>query len=338
MHRRSFHYLTSLGLASTFKRFSWSDHDITKPERLKNGDKIGLIAPGSSIPSDRVEQAIETSKSLDLVPVLGDFVYESNGYLAGTDIQRLADLHRMFEDPGIKAIWCIRGGYGCTRLLPKINYSMIRKNPKILLGYSDITALHLAINHECNLVTFHGPVASSTPTEYTIHALEAVIFNNEPVSIEMANRSADNNKEEIYTIRRGSAEGILTGGNLSLLAALVGTRWCPSYAGKIVFIEDIGEKPYRIDRMLVQLFQGTDLAQASGIILGRFMDCEGKPGEKTFSLKETLHYQFSKLDTPVFYGFSFGHIDNNCTFPLGIKARFSTDDKILHLQEACTLE
>ncbi|NND33396.1 MAG: LD-carboxypeptidase [Saprospiraceae bacterium] len=336
MNRRSFHYLTSMGMAAALTKLTTIMSARLKPVKLSVGDKVGLIAPGSAIPTDRIERAVETSKKLGLVPILGDYVYEVNGYLSGTDTQRLADLHRMFGDQSIKAIWCIRGGYGCTRLLPSIDYRLIRKNPKILLGYSDITALHLAIQKECGLITYHGPVASSRPTDYTMNTLKEVLFKSEPGTIKLAETDSNPNTSSNYVIYNGQAEGALVGGNLSLLAALAGTRWCPSYAGKIVFIEDVGEKPYRIDRMLVQLFQSTDLREASGIILGQFNDCEAKPGENTLSLRETLQHQFSKLKVPVFYGFSFGHVDDNCTLPVGIRVRFNTDDKVLHILESST--
>jgi muramoyltetrapeptide carboxypeptidase len=335
MNRRSFQQLLSIGMFSALGSLQQHKSTLVKPAKLRPGDKVGLIAPGSSIPEERIIKASQTTEMLELVPVLGDFVYESNGYLAGTDEQRLQDLHRMFSDKDIKAVWCIRGGYGCTRLLPLIDYKIIKQNPKIFIGYSDITALHLAMQKECGLVTYHGPVASSQPTSYSIEALKKMIFEGHPHDI-MPAPITDEAGTEIYTIREGQAEGKLTGGNLSLLAALVGTRWCPSYAGKIVFIEDIGEKPYRIDRMLVQLLQSTDLAKAAGVILGQFNDCEGKPGDKTMTLRETLYHQFKNLNMPVFYGFSFGHIDDNCTLPLGIPIRFDTREKKLTTLEKST--
>ena len=274
-----------------------------------------------------------TCRSLGLEPLVSQYAMASNGYLAGTDEQRLEDLHAAFSHPEIKGIWCLRGGYGCTRLLPHLNFELIRQNPKVFIGYSDITALHLSFGMHCNLVTYHGPVASSNATEYTIERFKEVLMKPGPLAI----RSTEEATSLQYVIREGSAEGILTGGNLSLLAAMVGTPWLPSFARKIVCIEDIGEKPYRIDRMLVQLFQSTDLDKAAGIVLGQFKDCEAKPGEKSFSLEETLKNQFKDLSAPVFYGFSFGHIDEQCTLPFGLRVKFNTQEKILHLLESPTL-
>ncbi|MBK8500891.1 MAG: LD-carboxypeptidase [Saprospiraceae bacterium] len=332
MTRRDFHQLLSIGAMGYIANLMEPKIRMIKPKMLKTGDQIALIAPGSSVPPEKIEQAVVTCRSLGLEPVVSQYAMASNGYLAGTDEQRLEDLHSMFLHPDIKGIWCLRGGYGCTRLLPHINFELIRQNPKVFIGYSDITALHLAIGIHCNLVTFHGPVASSNATDYTIERFKEVIMKPGPLAIQ----STEEASALQYVIRDGSAEGSLTGGNLSLLTAMVGTPWLPGFAHKIVCIEDIGEKPYRIDRMLVQLFQATDLDKAAGIILGQFKDCEAKPEEKSFSLEETLRHQFKDISAPVFYGFSFGHIDEQCTLPLGQQAKFNTQDKILHLLESPT--
>lgn len=333
MTRRDFHQVLSIGLMGYVANLRESNLPMMKPKMLKPGDRIALIAPGSSVPPEKVEQAVLTCRSLGLEPVLSQYATALNGYLAGTDEQRLEDLHAMFSDLEIKGIWCLRGGYGCTRLLPHLNFELIRQNPKVFIGYSDITALHLSIGMHCNLVTFHGPVASSNATEYTIKRFKEVLMRQESSDIQ----STEEALSQQYVIREGSAEGVLTGGNLSLLAAMAGTPWLPNFAHKIVCIEDIGEKPYRIDRMLVQLLQSTDLDKAAGIILGQFKDCEAKPGEKSFSLEETLRHQFKDISAPVFYGFSFGHIDEQCTLPFGLRAKFNTQEKVLHLLELPTL-
>ena len=308
---------------------------ILKPPRLKPGDRVGLIAPGSPVPADRIAKAEETTRLLGYQPVLGQYVFEKNGYLAGTDEQRLQDLHDMFQRPDIKAIWCIRGGYGCTRLLSRINYDEIKANPKIFIGFSDITALHLAIHEMTGLVTFHGPVAASAPTEYSIESLRTILTAPQETTIQ-AYKAEAHSYPKPYPIRPGESEGILTGGNLSLLAALAGTPWSPSYENKIVFIEDIGEKPYRIDRMLVQLSQATDLPKAAGIILGIFHDCEAKQGENSLTLEETLRHNFAPLNVPVAFGCSFGHVDHQCTFPLGIRARMDAAKNLITILESAT--
>ncbi len=338
MTRRNFQNLLTAGALA-----GWTNIEVTsrnlpviKPARLNPGDKVGLIAPGSPIPRKRIEQAQQTVLALGYQPVLGKFVFEKHGYLAGTDQQRLEDFHAMFENPAIKAIWCIRGGYGCTRLLPMIDYDLVKNNPKILIGYSDITALHLAIHRSTGLVTFHGPVASSKPTSYTLDGLKRALLANGSTDIYSFSGSHSPYPRP-YTISKGSSTGILMGGNLSLLAALAGTEWSPSYQDKLVFLEDIGEKPYRIDRMLVQLFQATDLSRAAGIVLGVFLDCEADKDENSLTLAETLDDHFRPLEIPSCYGFTFGHIDDQCTLPVGIEATFDAEDKRITLLESATI-
>ena len=336
MNRRSFHGSLSLGLGSLFVP-SFVQDSLIKPPRLQRGNKVGLIAPGSPVPSDRIGKAVELVLSLGYQPVLGRHVEKHHGYLAGTDQERLEDLHHMFSNNEVKAVWCIRGGYGCTRLLPKIDFDLIRQNPKIFIGYSDITDLHVAFMKQVGLVTFHGPVASSEPTSYTIENLKKVWEAEQSFSIHPLRGAAADPYPRPYVLNPGQASGLLVGGNLSLLAALAGTKWSPSYRDKLVFMEDIGEKPYRIDRMLTQLYQATDLAKASGIILGIFHDCEAKSGENSLTLRETVAQQFGSLNIPVYYGASFGHVDDQCTIPQGLKASFSTEDGVLRILESPTL-
>ena len=307
-----------------------------KPARLKKGDTIGLIAPGSPIPDDRFGQAIKNVERLGFKTVYTQNAKAQHGFLAGTDAQRLDDLHQMFADPAVAGIWCLRGGYGCTRLLPHIDYSLIRKNPKVLIGYSDITALLQAINIKTGLVGFHGPAAVSTFTEYTVDHVKSVLINAEcPLKIDISSENLAKEAPEYqsYVIRPGTAEGRLVGGNLSLLASMTGTDFEWSVKNKIVFIEDIGEKPYRIDRMLTQLMQSCRLDKAAAIILGVFVDCEAKPDAASLSLSETLKDRLYGLGIPVIYGLSFGHIANQFTLPIGIKARIDTASRQLTLLE-----
>lgn len=334
MNRRDFKKLVFWGsLAAGSQKLSISE-EMIKPNPLMPGDRIGLIAPGSAIPEAKIAKSIATLKTLGLRYKLGTYARSKNGFLAGTDNERLSDLHEMFSDTGIKGIWCLRGGYGCTRLLPSIDYELVRNNPKIFIGYSDVTALHLAFYRKSNLVTYHGPVASSEPTPYTMKSLREITFGHKTTIMESGRK--EDNLETPYVISAGQAEGILVGGNLSLLAAMTGTEWLPDFQGKIVFIEDIGEKPYRIDRMLVQLFQATDLSLAAGIVFGQFNDCEGDEGENSLTLRQTLEGQCKHLNIPTYYGFSFGHVDNNCTIPIGIRARFDTSSAQLELLEGPT--
>lgn len=332
MTRRFFQQTISAATLSLLSPLQPATPGRIKPQKLQPGDAVSLIAPGSAIPATKIEEAVLTCQKLGLRPLVGPNARAEKGYLAGTDNQRLQDLHDSFSDPEIKAIWCLRGGYGCSRLLPLINYSLVRNQPKVLIGYSDITALHHAFNTQCNLVTFHGPVASSEPADYSIEHLREMVMISGTPTLESTPEATD----QMYVIREGAARGVLTGGNLSLLAAMAGTSYLDSFSNKIVCIEDIGEKPYRIDRMLTQLFQSTDLNKAAGIVLGQFNDCEPDPGDKSLTLRETLELLFDKFDGPVFYGFSLGHIDEQCTIPFGIEARFNTVDKKIELLESPT--
>ena len=305
-----------------------------KPKQLKKGQTIGLIAPGSSITEDKLNKAIETVEKLGLKPAFTKNILAKHGYLAGTDEQRLSDLHQMFSDIKIDGIWCIRGGYGCTRLLSKIDYKLIKRNPKVLIGYSDITALLQAIYKKTGLIGFHGPVAVSEPTDYTLDHFRKTLMTTD--SNLVLNNSAENQTNKAINfqtkiINPGKAKGKLIGGNLSLISALAGTKYQLPVKNRILFLEDIGEKPYRIDRMLTQLRQSCDLNKAAAIVLGIFADCEG--GENSLSLMETLEDRLGDLKIPVIYGMSFGHIDNQMTLPVGIKAALNTENQTITLLE-----
>ncbi len=309
---------------------------LIKPKALKKGDTIGLITPAGPVSADRIEKATTNMEAMGYHVKHSKAIEARYGHLAGMDQERLADLHRQFADPQIDAVWAIRGGYGCTRLLPYIDYALIRKNPKILVGYSDITALHNAIHQKTGLITFHGPVGASTMTDYNLMHLNAVLSAGE--SPHRIYECAENVAKEdpvfsIEVFREGIATGVLAGGNLCLLSSMVGTPFQVDLKGKLVFMEDVGEKPYRIDRMLTQLLQSSNLHLAKGIILGIFEDCQPKDEQYSLSLRDTLHERLSGLGIPVMYGVSFGHIQNMCTLPVGIQARMDTAAKTITLLE-----
>ena len=339
-----------MGLGSSAIPYSFynnlsNDHNIQpnfnmkkciKPNALSPGDTIGLITPSSSITDEKLEKAISNMKLLGLKVKLGKHIKSINGYLAGTDEQRLEDLHNMFADNEVDGIWCIRGGYGVGRILPKINYKLIKKNPKVLIGYSDITALLLAIYQKTGLIGFHGPLASSDFTDYSVKHLKGVLMN--PQMSYTIDYAEDNNAFTELTyrtkvIRAGQAKGELTGGNLTLLAAAIGTDFQPKFKNKLVFIEDIGERPYRLDRMFTQILQSSDLHKAAGIILGVFADCEAKEGSRSLSLMEMFEDRLGHLDIPVIYGLSLGHIKNHMTLPVGVEAEMNTNNRTVKLLE-----
>ena len=318
-----------------------SHKKIIKPKRLKAGDTLGVIAPASALSEKVVLRAVENLTSLGFKVKLGKYVREQNGYLAGTDEQRLADLHWAFSDPEVDAVWCIRGGYGVTRILPKIDFKLIKRNPKIFIGYSDITALHVAIHQKTGLVTFHGPVGTSDYTEFTKPNVWNLLTNPTPqyklVHSEENQKNASNLfKSEVITA--GKCRGALIGGNLSLLSAMDGTPFAlGDLKGKILFMEDIDERPYRVDRMLTQMLQSHDLSKLAGIALGIFEGCNPKPEENSMSLVACLKDRLGNLGIPVIYGLSFGHISNQYTLPVGIQAEMDTETGILTLLDSAVI-
>lgn len=349
MRRRTF--FQQVGMAAVASRLSpnfdmaekmFDDQSrVIKPARLREGSRVALIAPASSFSEEKLANARTNFTNLGFTLVEGKNLYAQNGYLAGTDTQRLADLHEAFANPEIDAIWCIRGGYGCTRLLPHIDFDLIKRNPKPFIGYSDITALHLAIHDKTGLVTFHGPVAAANFPDATLRHFRAALM--EPLSehaITTPDQTAELPGDEFvpFLIAPGAAEGVLTGGNLSLLAALAGTPWMPSFRDRIVCIEDVGEQPYRIDRMLTQLLQATDLSRAAGIALGVFSGCKPKGDGPSQSLEETLNDKLGGLGIPVIYDIPFGHVDLQATLPFGINAALDTEKGSLTLLEKAVKE
>lgn len=313
-----------------------------KPKRLKKGDTIGLIAPGGYISEDAFIESIENIEKLGLKPYFTDNILARNGYLGGSDEKRSNDIIHMFINDKVDGIICARGGYGCNRILPMLDYDAIKANPKVLVGYSDITALHNAIYAKTGLVTFHGPVATSTFNDFSINNFVNVIM--EPKDRYVFKHSDDYKKGgdfEIYTIREGKAKGELIGGNLRIVVTLPGTPYDVDFTNKILYLEEIDEKPYRIDRMLTELLLAEKLQQVAGIALGVLRKCDKKvgsqKGEETFSLKEVLMDRLYDLGVPVIYGLSFGHIENKYTLPFGINAELDVINQTITLEEAAVL-
>lgn len=342
MNRKKF--LKNLTLSSlAISSFSYADYlntyrnadKIIKPARLKKGDRLGLIAPGEFITEEELKISVNNLKALGFKVAYTKNILSRNGYLAGTDEQRASDLNEMFSRNDIDGIVAARGGYGCTRILPLLDYNLIEKNPKVLLGYSDITALHMAIYSKTGLVSFHGPVGISTFNEYTISNLKNVLFYPfENLTLYNA-ENEENNDSKSFTIISGKSSGRLVGGNLSLIVSLIGTPYDFDSSGKLIFIEEIGEQPYRIDRMLTQMIEAGKFEKASGIILGEFIDCEPKKEDlNSFSLKEVLYKCLYNLNVPVIYGMSFGHIKNKLTLPIGINAELNSINQTITLLES----
>ena len=307
---------------------------LIKPTRLIAGATVALIAPCSPPSDEKLTKAIANISALGFHMVEGKNLRKRLGYLAGTDTERLDDFHWAFKDPLIDAVWCVRGGYGGSRILPNIDYSLIRKHPKPFIGYSDVTALHIAIHVRTGLVTFHAPGAAADFPENTLQHFRAILMDGaEKHTIEAPTKDFPGEEYKPFTISPGKAIGTLMGGNLSLLSAMVGTPFTPVFRGKIAFIEDVGEQPYRLDRMLTQLLQATDLSKAAGIVLGVFNDCQPKPDSPSWSLAEMLKDRLGGLGIPVVYGIPFGHVAYQATLPYGIRAELDATAQLLTIME-----
>ncbi len=340
MNRRNFNKILTAGMVSASIPLSYpkSSHPelLKKGYGIKKGDVVGLITPGSPITEGQLTKAKANMRKLGLIPYHTHRVKLTNGYLAGTDDERLADINHMLQNDKITLIWAIRGGYGCTRILNHLPQQILKKKKKILVGYSDITALHCYYQKHLNLTSIHGPVASSEFTPYTLEQIEKVLrLKSGPLNIPRFTQIDDTVSEnQPFVINPGIAQGKLAGGNLSLLSALCGTKHLPNLTNKLVFIEDVGEKPYRIDRMLTQLIDSTNLRDATGIVLGVFAGCETKEPEKSFTLKQMILDRIRPLGIPSYYGFSFGHVENQCSFPIGVKAELNTHTETITILDS----
>lgn len=345
MIRRTFFKITGLAtLGTSLPHFNMKAENpsatkpkLVKPKRLFPGANIALIAPSSPPSEEKLAKGIANLAQFGFKIWEGKSLRTHHGYLAGTDAERLADLHWAFENPEIDAIWCIRGGYGAARLLPHIDYELIRRNPKPFIGYSDVTALHIAIHQRTGLVTFHGPVAASDYPEDTLNHFQSVVMKAETAHEIPASSATEGAEHQPFVITPGAATGELTGGNLSLLASLAGTPFAPVFKKKIVFLEDVGEQPYRLDRLLTQLLQATDLSKAAGIALGVFNDCQPKPESPSFSLPDALRNCLGNLGIPVYYGLPLGHVAHQATFPYGIQARLDAGEMKLTILETAVM-
>jgi muramoyltetrapeptide carboxypeptidase len=298
---------------------------IRKPNRLKKGDTVGVIAPASPPNQENLDRGIAFLQEIGLSVKVGKAVGEKYGYLAGTDHERLNDLHDMFLDTEVKAIICASGGYGTARIAPNIDFEIVKKNPKILWGYSDITFLHTAIRQETGLVTFHGPMLGSDIGKEETHPLSKEGFQQlfEPKELIYSDELSP-----LETIVPGHAQGELVGGNLSLIVSTLGTPYEMDTNGKILLIEDINEEPRSVDRMLNQLKMAGKLDSVSGIVVGDFCDCDSKR-EFTLTLDEVISHYVKSANRPALKGFHIGHCNPHISVPLGVSASFSTDEKRL---------
>lgn len=319
---------------------------MNKPRKLNFGDKVAVVAPSSATDLKSVENGALKLRSLGLNPVMYPTCYTNYGHLAAKDEERARDINDSFRDESIKGIICLRGGYGTPRILNMLDYETIRKNPKVFIGFSDITALHVAFNQLCDMVTFHGPMATSNYAEikdgnvsfepYTHDSLSKNIFTNEPVGV-----YANPPGEELITYNGGTAEGIIAGGNLMLLTATLGTKYEIDTRGKILFIEEVGEPIYAIDRMLTSLSLAGKFDDCKGVIFGTFTNCNREEkayeGGLDLTLDEVINNTVVPFNKPIIGNFRAGHNFPQPTIPFGTNVKLDAYNKRIVFTESGTV-
>ena len=311
---------------------------LLKPPRLKQGDTIGMVLPASmSLESDNIARGREQLEALGYKVKIGAHAYDRYGYLAGEDRNRAADINAMFADPEVNGISCFTGGWGTPRLLPYLDYDLIRRNPKVVIGFSDITGLLNAIHKKTGLVTFHGPMADSLYEPYTLANYRKAVMTAEPLGLlpNPPKRETDliDRENRVIPLTGGKATGRLIGGNLTLIASTTGTPYEIDTAGAILFLEDTHEEFYRIDRMLTQLWLAGMLDSIAAFVWGRCTDCPVTG--PTLSLGQILRERFAHV--PSMWGLSFGHIEKKLTLPIGVQATLDADAGTLTVLEAAVV-
>ena len=294
-----------------------------KPKGLIKGDLIGITGPAGSIwNKSHITKIEKKMEELGFKTKLGQTLYEQEGFLAGNDDMRANEFMEMVRDQSIRGILTMRGGWGCARILDKLDYKDIRANPKVIMGFSDITSLINAIYTKTGLVTYHGPCGYSSWGSFTTDNVLNSVVKGSPFVM----KNPSSYTENLKTWSTGKAEGKLIGGNLTVLVSMIGTPYEPNWNDRILCLEEIKEEPYRIDRMLWQLKQAGVFNKVSGVVLGSFRKCDPEEPEKSFSLDEILSQHFENISFPVYQGASFGHLAPKWTIPLGIKAEIDADN------------
>jgi muramoyltetrapeptide carboxypeptidase len=301
-----------------------------KPPALKSGDTVAITSPAGAVwDADQIETFTNILKAFGFNIVQGKTLKEKFGYFAGTDELRANELNEFFADKKIKGIFCMKGGWGCARILDKLSYDVIQKNPKVIIGFSDITALLLAITTKTGLITFHGPVGNSGWNDFTKNVFTNVVMTIKPFNFP----SNPATEDKPFTIYPGKVSGELIGGNLTVLSALIGSVYLPDWKNKILFLEEAKEEPYSIDRMLTQLKLCGILNSISGFVFGKCAKCLAEEPLKAFTFHEVILQHIQPLKIPAFYGAMIGHIENKLTVPLGISATMDADKGIISLEE-----
>ena len=305
-----------------------------KPPRLRKGDLIGLVSPASTpTPLEKIEGSVRYLEALGYNVKVGQHAAKVWGYLAGTDAERAEDFNGMIRDPEVNAIFALRGGYGTPRLLPLIAYRALARQPKIISGFSDITALQLAIYRKCRLITFSGPMPAvefwSKPDPYTEEQFWRLLTSKNAVG-QMENLQGEN----LAVHKEGKASGVLLGGNLALVASAIGTAFMPSLKGAMLVLEEVGEYPYRVDRMLAQLNNAGILRGLAGMLLGQFTECEPKdPAQPHLDIEFLLKDYAKIVGGPVLGNLLYGHVPKKLTVPFGLAATVDTKKRTIVVRE-----
>jgi muramoyltetrapeptide carboxypeptidase len=314
-----------------------------KPARLQTGAVVGLISPASAtFEREDVEIVIDAVRGLGLVPRLAPHLFDRYGYLAGQDQDRAEDVNQFFADPEVAMLLPIRGGWGSSRTLPYLDYDLIRQNPKILVGFSDITALILGVSAQSGLVTFHGPNGLSGWRTAQTDFFRRVLFNAERVTFENLVDGDDGDRLmqtrfRLQTITPGRARGKLIGGNLSVISGIVGSPYMPDLEGAILFLEDIGENIYRIDRMITHLKLAGVFDRLSGLIFGQCTNCTPDESYGSLTLEEVLWGHIQPLGIPAWYGATIGHLETILTLPIGLEVAIDADRGTIEMLEAAVV-
>ena len=293
------------------------------PHRLGPGARVALVAPAGPLRDEsELALALDNTRSFGWEPIVGGHAMSRLGYFAGTDLDRAADLNRAIRDPSIDGIWCLRGGYGAMRLLDALDYDALKSRAIPLIGYSDITALHAAVGKRAGVIGFHGPTARHAMTPFCRDSMQRAVVEG---------RDSCGPAPHAQALRPGHAEGVLAGGNLSLMAALTGTPWFPDLEGALLVLEDVGEAVYRIDRMLRQLMQSGALRGVRGIVFGECTDCPEASDDGARTLIDVITEFADTLRVPCLLGVPIGHIKDQWTIPLGARAVMDADARTVEV-------
>ena len=339
-------FLKKLGTASAFltmgtQSMATSNNKLSaiKPVSLKKGDTIGIVAPGFALPKPEVVK--EFGKMLEeegYKVKFGKYVFGKNGYFSGTDEERSSDLNDMFGDKEVNAIVAARGGWGGARILSMLDYKTIKENPKIFIGYSDITSLLLGIYQKTGLITFHGPVGTSDWNRFTYKHFKKVIIREKAYKLRGNKKDEEDLDTGRYVITEGKASGIMVGGNLTVFCGMVGSEFLPDFEGKILFLEDVGEAVYRVDRYLTHLKLAGILDKVAGVVFATCASCDTEENrEDNFSLQEILKFHLEPLGIPAFFGIMSGHLKEQYTLPVGVNVEINAKKGNIKLLEEAVI-